>query len=168
MFVLRFCTSQTDEHSRQHRKHHCLNEADQALQAHHKDAHDDAQGWHRQLDSHGLTGNKEYNAGDDFPHQILNKPILGGKDTCCSETYILIGPFDKKDESINVKTYIHTKFFRFLVLLKKNTQHATKTVYEYVPVQDFSKPWTDEELYAKYGLTEEEIAFIESMIRPME
>lgn len=61
-----------------------------------------------------------------------------------------------------------TKFFRFLVLLKKNTQHATKTVYEYVPIQDFSKPWTDEELYKKYNLTDEEIEFIESMIRPMD
>ena len=61
-----------------------------------------------------------------------------------------------------------TKFFRFLVLLKKNTQHATKTVYEYVPQQDFMKSWTDEELYAKYNLTEDEISFIESMIRPMD
>jgi site-specific DNA-methyltransferase (adenine-specific) len=55
-----------------------------------------------------------------------------------------------------------------MVLLKKNTQHATRNVYSFVPMQDFSKPWTDEELYAKYGLNEEEIAFIESMIRPME
>ena len=55
-----------------------------------------------------------------------------------------------------------------MVSLKKNTQNALKKVYEFVPLQDFSKPWTDEELYAKYGLTEEEIAFIESMIKPME
>lgn len=61
-----------------------------------------------------------------------------------------------------------TKFFRFLVLLKKNTQHATRTVYEYVPIQNFSKSWTDEELYDKYGLTEEEIAFIDSMVRSMD
>ena len=68
----------------------------------------------------------------------------------------------------NVVSYIKTRFFRFLVLLKKNTQHASRGVYEFVPIQDFSKPWTDEELYAKYGLTQEEIDFIESMIRPME
>lgn len=55
-----------------------------------------------------------------------------------------------------------------MVLLKKNTQDASKQVYSFVPMQDFSKAWTDEELYAKYGLTEEEIEFIESMIRPME
>jgi site-specific DNA-methyltransferase (adenine-specific) len=65
-------------------------------------------------------------------------------------------------------SYISTKFFRFMVLQKKNAQHAMRGVYELVPIQDFSKPWTDEELYAKYGLTEEEIEFIESMIRPME
>lgn len=53
-------------------------------------------------------------------------------------------------------------------MLKKNTQSATRQVYEFIPMQDFSKPWTDEELYAKYGLTDEEIAFIESMIKPME
>ena len=61
-----------------------------------------------------------------------------------------------------------TRFFRFMMALIKNTQNISKGVFAFVPVQDFSKPWTDEELYAKYGLTEEEIAFIESMIRPME
>jgi site-specific DNA-methyltransferase (adenine-specific) len=63
---------------------------------------------------------------------------------------------------------LRTKFLRFLVLLKKNTQDAPARVYQFVPLQDFSKPWTDEELYKKYGLTDEEIQFIESMIRPME
>lgn len=64
-------------------------------------------------------------------------------------------------------SYIQTRFFRFLVLLIKNTQDAPKKVYELVPIQDFSKPWTDKELYEKYGLSEAEIEFIESMIRPM-
>lgn len=61
-----------------------------------------------------------------------------------------------------------TRFFRFMMFLIKNTQNISKGVFAFVPVQDYSKSWTDEELYAKYGLTEEEIAFIESMIRPME
>lgn len=65
-------------------------------------------------------------------------------------------------------SYMQTRFFRFMVSLIKNTQNISKTVFSFVPVQDFSKPWTDEELYAKYGLTDEEIAFIESMIKPME
>ena len=109
-----------------------------------------------------------YGAGEDFPHQIINKPFLGEPNTCCTETYVVIGPYANKEITENVITYIKTRFFRFLVLLKKNTQHASSKVYSFVPLQDFSKPWTDEELYAKYGLTEEEIAFIESMIRPME
>lgn len=61
-----------------------------------------------------------------------------------------------------------TRFFRFMMALIKNTQNISKGVFAFVPVQDFSKPWTDAELYAKYSLTEEEIAFIESMIKPME
>ena len=57
---------------------------------------------------------------------------------------------------------------RFLAMLKKVTQSTTRSVYTLVPMQDFSKPWTDAELYAKYKLTKDEIAFIESMIKPME
>lgn len=81
---------------------------------------------------------------------------------------MVIGPFLSRKESENVISYMRTKFFRFLVLLKKNTQHATSKVYQYVPIQAFDKPWTDAELYEKYGLEEDEIHFIESMIRPME
>ncbi len=109
-----------------------------------------------------------YGAGEDFPHQIINKPFLGLPNTCCTETYLVIGPFKNEAYSLNTISYIKTKLFRFLVLLRKNTQHATSKVYSFVPLQDFSHPWTDEMLYKKYGLTEEEIAFIESMIRPME
>ena len=65
-------------------------------------------------------------------------------------------------------SYISTRFFRFLILQKKPSQHATSKVYSFVPVQDFTEEWTDEKLYAKYGITEDEIAFIESMIRPMD
>ena len=111
---------------------------------------------------------RAYNAGDTYPHQILGRPILGAPNSCCTETYISIGPFDLEASAKNVQTYIMTKFFRFMVYLVKVSQMAPAKVYELVPLQDFSKPWTDEELYQKYGLTEEEIAFIESMIRPME
>lgn len=109
-----------------------------------------------------------YGAGEDFPHQIINKPFIGEPGTACTETYLVIGPFNDKNTAQNVISYIQTKFFRFMVLLLKNTQHATKNVYHFVPMQDFTKPWTDEELYKKYGISEEEIAFIDTMIRPME
>ena len=78
------------------------------------------------------------------------------------------GPYQSKKEAENVVSYINTKFFHFMIGLKKITQHTTQKVYQFVPIQDFSHPWTDEMLYKKYKLTEEEIAFIESMIRPME
>lgn len=99
---------------------------------------------------------------------VLGKPFIGDKKSCCLETYLVAGVFDNVSFAKNLCSYIKTKFFRFLVSLKKNTQDATKSVYSFVPVQDFSKPWTDAELYKKYGLNDEEIAFIESMIRPME
>ena len=69
---------------------------------------------------------------------------------------------------MNIISYIRTCFFRYLVSVKKKTQDAARDVYQFVPLQDFSHPWTDEMLYKKYGLTEDEIAFVESMIRPME
>ena len=78
-----------------------------------------------------------------------------------------IGPFDSIQKCKNVKAYIETKFFRCLVGARKN-KNMTQSTYSFVPMQDFSKPWTDEELYAKYKLTQEEIDFIESMIKPME
>ncbi len=111
---------------------------------------------------------KAYGASETFPHQIINKPVMGFPGDCCTETYIVVGPFEDQSVTANVISYMSTKLFRFLVSLKKISQDATQRVYEFVPMQDFSKPWTDEELYAKYGLTDEEIAFIESMIRPMD
>ena len=111
---------------------------------------------------------KAGSGSDAFPHPILPKPFYGAPNTVCNESYLVIGPFKNKNECDNAMSYIATKFFRFLVLLKKNSQNAAKGVYQLVPQQDFSKPWTDEELYAKYGITEDEIAFIDSMIRPMD
>ena len=109
-----------------------------------------------------------YGAGEGFPHQIINKPFIGEKNSCCTETYLLVGPFNDKQTAENVVSYIKTKFFRFAVMLKKSTQNGTRQVYEFVPMQDFKKPWTDIELYKKYNLINDEINFIESMIRPME
>lgn len=92
---------------------------------------------------------------------------LGTPMSICTETFYLIGPFQSEDESKNALTYLKTKFFRLLVGLKKITQHTTRDTYSLVPIQDFSRPWTDEELYKKYALTDEEIDFIETMIKPM-
>lgn len=93
-------------------------------------------------------------------------PIIVESPSCCTETYLVIGPFKNEKTIKNVSKYIQTRFFHFLVLLIKNTQNAMKKVYSFVPMQDFSEDWTDEKLYSKYSLTTEEINFIESMIRP--
>jgi site-specific DNA-methyltransferase (adenine-specific) len=111
---------------------------------------------------------KAYGERGSFPYRVLGQPFIGEKNTCSSETYLLIGPYSTKKIAENVISYINTKFFRFLVLFKKNTQNAAKGVYQFVPMQNFDEPWTDEKLYKKYGLTNDEIAFIDSMIRPMD
>ena len=120
------------------------------------------------VNRHKIFITRAYGAGEDFPHQIINKPIYGEPNSCCNETYIVIGPFNSNVEAQNAMTYMRTKFFRFMVMLKKAAQDALKKVYGFVPLQDFSKPWIDEELYKKYKLSKDEIAFIESMIKPME
>lgn len=109
-----------------------------------------------------------YGEGGSFPYLVIGKPFVAPAGSCCTETYIVVRVVDNEEEAKNIISYMTTKFFRFLVLLKKNTQHATRTVYEYVPLQDFKKSWTDEELYEKYGINESEIAFINSMIKPMD
>ena len=120
------------------------------------------------IDKYKVFIAKAYGERGDFPYMVIGKPFIGKPKTCCTETYLHIGPFISEDEAENVVSYLKTRFFRFFVLFKKNTQNAARGVYTFVPLQDFSEPWTDEKLYKKYGLTDEEIAFIESMIRPME
>lgn len=109
-----------------------------------------------------------YGERGKFPYLVLGKPFVGGPNTVSTATYKILASFDTEEEANNCISYVKTKFFRFLVLLLKNTQHAPAKVYSFVPMQDFSEPWTDEKLYAKYGLDTDEIAFIESMVRPME
>lgn len=123
---------------------------------------------HDMIPWHKIYINMAGSGSDSFPHQILGKPFYGEPNTICNQSYLVIGPFKNKDECENAMSYIATKFFRFMVLQKKNAQHAMRGVYQLVPMQDFTKSWTDEELYKKYKLTEDEIAFIESMIKPME
>lgn len=118
------------------------------------------------IDKHKIILPRAIGSGDS--KEDLVKPIYSEPGSCCTETYVVLGPYHNKNEIDNVMSYIGTKFFHFMLTLKKNTMMAPKTVYSFVPLQDFSHPWTDEMLYKKYGLSDEEIAFIESMIRPME
>ena len=107
--------------------------------------------------------------GDDsYPHLILSKPLIAEPGSCSTETYLVVGPFDNVKQCKIVSNYMKSKFLRFLVLLLKPTQHVTQKTYGFVPLQDFTQSWTDEKLYAKYGITADEQAFIDTLIRPME
>lgn len=108
-----------------------------------------------------------YGASESFPHQILGLPEYAPAESVCSQTYLYI-LFDSEAKARNFISYYKTKFFRSLVSARKITQHAYTSAYRFVPIQDFSKPWTDAELYEKYGLTQDEIKFIEATIKPME
>ncbi|MCP9468883.1 MAG: hypothetical protein NNA31_02665 [Nitrospira sp.] len=109
------------------------------------------------------TGNR-----DTYPHRIISTPFIGEPGTICSETYLCIGPLASRSEAESVLSNLACRLTRLLILLHKPSQDTTRKVYAFVPVQDWSKPWTDADLYAKYGLTDEEIAFIEKIVRPMD
>jgi hypothetical protein len=84
-----------------------------------------------------------------------------------TETYVLLGAYDSEAEARNCFSYAVTKFFRFLVAARASAQDLPRIAYSFVPLQDFSRAWSDKDLYAKYGLSDDEIALIESTIRPM-
>jgi site-specific DNA-methyltransferase (adenine-specific) len=112
-------------------------------------------------------------AGSGHDEQVLGNPFYGEPNSVCSQTYLVIGYDPKKhnlskEECLNIITYIKTKFFRYLVSVKKKTQNGPRGVYAFVPIQDFNKPWTDKELYEKYKLSQEEIDYIEKHIKEMD
>ena len=118
-----------------------------------------------------------YGERGNFPYQVLGKPFICEARACCTETYLILSTCDDIVTAKNIISYVMTRFCRFLVLQKKNTQHATKNVYKFVPLQDFTQnsdiDWTksvaeiDRMLYKKYGLSEEEIEFIETHVKEM-
>jgi len=109
------------------------------------------------------TGNR-----DTYPHRILSTPFIGESGSICSETYLCIGPFDTKAEAESALSYLTCRLTRLLILLHKPSQDTTRKVYTFVPKQEWTKRWTDEDLYAKYGISTSEIEFIEKLVRPMD
>lgn len=109
------------------------------------------------------TGDK-----DTYPHRIISTPFIGDPGTVATETYLCIGPFTTREEAASALSYLSCRLTRFLILLHKPSQNTTRHVYTFVPTQDWSRKWSDADLYEKYGLTETEIAFIEKVVRPME
>lgn len=116
------------------------------------------------IQKYKLFFSKAYMTTSTIPPEI----IVGRLSEICTETFLKIGDFEKEIEALNCLSYIKTKFFRALLFYNRHSLNISKDSFEFVPLQDFSEPWTDEKLYKKYGLTPDEIAFIESMIRPMD
>ncbi len=96
--------------------------------------------------------------------KFLSKPIIAEPGTACTESYVVAGVFDTEAEATNYASYLRTRFARFLVSLRKSTQDAPKNVYAFIPDLPLSKEWSDAKLYQRYGLTKNEIAFIESQV----
>jgi hypothetical protein len=96
--------------------------------------------------------------------KFLSKPILAEPGSACTETYLVAGHFQDKELAVNCANFLRTRFVRFLVSLRKATQHATRDVYAFVPGVPLDQEWTDAKLYKRYGLTKGEIAFIESQV----
>lgn len=102
-----------------------------------------------------------------YPNYILSKPIIAEPYSVCTETYIILKSFKAEDDAKKFANYVQTRFFRFLVSLRKITQDATSKVYSFVPDLPMDRVWTDEKLYDRYDITPDEQAFIESMIKEM-
>ena len=102
------------------------------------------------------------------PAMVLGPPMIAPPDSVCTQTYLVAGPLESETAAQSVVSYVQSRFFRFLVSLRKISQHALRSTYSWVPQQSWDQTWTDEALYKKYGITKGEIAYIESMIRPMD
>lgn len=116
------------------------------------------------IDKYKLFFSKAYMTTSTIPPKL----ILGYPETICTETFLKIGDFKNEIEMKNCLSYIKTKFFRALLFYNRHSLNISRDSFKLIPMQDFSKTWTDEELYKKYNLTLEEIDFIESLIKPME
>lgn len=106
--------------------------------------------------AHGTSGR------DDVT--ILGEPIVAGPGSACTETYLVISAFESEAEARNLAAYMRTRFVRFLVSLRKITQNITRDSYKFVPMLPMNRLWTDEDLYKRYGVTPDQVAFIESLI----
>jgi site-specific DNA-methyltransferase (adenine-specific) len=99
--------------------------------------------------------------------RVFSRILIGGPGTACTETYLVVDRFSTKAQARNLAAYLRTKFVRFLVSLRTNTQHLYSERFAFVPKLPMDREWTDEMLYRMYKLRKDEIGFIEMMMRPM-
>ncbi|MDR0625936.1 MAG: Eco57I restriction-modification methylase domain-containing protein [Bifidobacteriaceae bacterium] len=98
---------------------------------------------------------------------FLSQPIIAGPGEACTETYLVAGRFASRAEAERYAAYLRTRFVRFLISLRKATQHATRDVYSFVPDLPMDRAWDESDLYARYQLTDDQIALIEATVKPM-
>ena len=106
--------------------------------------------------AHGTSGRNDVT--------ILGEPVVAAPGTACTETYLVVGVHTSEEDARHLAAYMRTRFVRFLVSLRKITQNITRDSYRFVPLLPMNRPWADEDLYERYGITSDQIAFIESLI----
>lgn len=119
------------------------------------------------IDTWKLLLPKAYGERGAIPANVLGPTLVAAPESACTQTYLVAGPFSSEDEAESAQRYLATRFARFLISLRKITQDLLKSTYTWVPQQTWDRDWTDEELYAKYGITEDEQTYIAQMVREM-
>lgn len=120
------------------------------------------------IDKYKVLVSEAYGGAGKKPWQVIGKPIVVEPGSVCTFTYVVAGVFDTLDQANNYAAYMRTRFFRFLVSLQKNTQHASSKVYSFVPLLSMTEIWTDEKLYKRYNIDKDEQTFIKQMVKEME
>jgi site-specific DNA-methyltransferase (adenine-specific) len=127
---------------------------------------DSLMGKYKVIITYAMSGGNK--PGNDGKYQVISSLKVLPPNEACTETYLILDAFDNQEKARNMSAYVTTNLFRFLLLQALTSIHITKDKFCFVPLQDFSEPWSDDKLYKKYDIKGDEIEFIESMIRPME
>lgn len=107
-----------------------------------------------------------FNGGDAIPHQILGKPLIAPSPSACTQSFLFFSVANEA-EALSLQSYYATRFFRFLVSLRKITQHATHSTYSWVPMQSWDRVWTDDQLFEMYDISGDERCYIQSQVREL-
>lgn len=119
------------------------------------------------IDKYKVLVSEAYGGAGKKPWQVLGRPIVAEPGSVCTFTYIVTNTFDNEEEANNYASYIKTRFYRFLVSLRKNTQHSSAKVFSFVPDLPMNQEWTDEKLYERYDINSDEQDYIKSMVKEM-
>jgi len=110
------------------------------------------------------SGREREKSGVDL---VIGPPIIAEPGSVCTQTYLYAGAFNSQEEADSALSYLRTRFARFLISLRKPAQHVFRGMYQWVPVQEWDREWTDEALFAKYEISTSQQEYITALIRPM-